>query len=114
VQAALQVAQLKAGFVSSDHEVSDAIARSVGNVKKLRPQRAHLIYNLVDGTQRVYLWFPTRKSMAILVVRAEINKGAAEALARALIDYGDGRAINETALTAAFATTPTSEPAPAP
>jgi transglutaminase superfamily protein len=117
VQAALQVAQLKRGYVSSDREVSDAIARSVGNVKHLKPQRAHAIYNLVDGTQRVYLWFPTVKSMAILVVRAEINRGAAEALARALIDYGDGRAINEPALTAAFVTAPasippTSEPAP--
>ncbi|HVT75620.1 MAG TPA: transglutaminaseTgpA domain-containing protein [Acidimicrobiales bacterium] len=106
VQAALQVAQLKRGFVTSDGEVSKAIAHSVGNVHQLRSQRGHVLYNTVDGTQRVYLWFPTVKSMAILVVRAEINKGAAEALARALIDYGDGRAINDVALSAAFADTP--------
>ena len=55
----------------------------------------------------MFLWFPTVKSMAILVVRTEVNQGAAEALARALIDYGDGRPINERALSAAFATVPT-------
>jgi hypothetical protein len=106
VQAALQVAQLKRGYVSSDDEVVQAIARSVGKVDALKPQHEHVVFGLVDGTQRVYLWFPTVKSMALLVVRTEITKGAAEALARALIDYGDGRPISEAALAAAFTSTP--------
>lgn len=107
VQAALQVAQLKAGYAATDAEVVDAIRRSVGDMQKLKGQRGHAVFNLVDGTQRIYLWFPTNKSMALLVVRAEITKGAAEALARGLIDYGEGHAINDVALTAAFANTPT-------
>ena len=83
VQAALQVAQLKRGYVSSDDEVS---ARD-------RPQRRRReaaeaaarprAVQPVDGSQRIYLWFPTVKSMALLVVRTEITEGAAEALARA-------------------------------
>jgi hypothetical protein len=104
VQAALQVAQLKRGYVSDDDEVAQAIAKSVGDVKRLKPQRDRELFTLLDGSQRVYLWFPTVKAMAILVVRSEINAGAAEALARSLIDYGDGRAINDDALGAAFAT----------
>lgn len=114
VQAALQVAQLKKGYVATDDEVSEAIARSVGNMKKLKAQRGHEVFNLVDGTQRIYLWFPTPKAMALLVVRAEVTKGAAEALARGLIDYGDGREMNDAALTAAFATTPASTETSAP
>ena len=51
----------------------------------------------------MYLWFPTVKAMAILVVRSEVTAGAAEALARSLIDYGDGQPINDAALGAAFA-----------
>jgi hypothetical protein len=89
--------------VSDDKEVSTAIAKSVGNAKALKPQRGHQLYNLVDGSQRIYLWFPTVKAMAILVVRREITAGAAEALARSLVDYGDGRPINDAALAAAFA-----------
>jgi hypothetical protein len=107
VQAALQVAQLKRGFVSADKEIVQAITRSLGRPKPLRAQNDHEVYGVVDGTQRMYLWFPTVKSMALLVVRTEITQGAAEALARALIDYGDGRPISETALAAAFATTAT-------
>ncbi len=107
VQAALQVAQLKQGYVATDKDVADAIARSVGDMKRLKAQRGHAVFNLVDGTQRIYLWFPTPKAMALLVVRAEVTKGAAEALARGLIDYGDGRAMNDVALTAAFANLPT-------
>jgi len=42
----------------------------------------------------------------MLVVRAEISEGAAEAMARGLIDYGDGGTINERALAAALAATP--------
>jgi hypothetical protein len=57
------------------------------------------------------VWFPTVKSMALLVVRAQINEGAAEALARALVDYGDGRDISEGALAAAFASVATTAPA---
>lgn len=112
VQAALQVAQLKRGYVSDDDEVVDAIATSVGDVKRLKPQRGHVLFSLVDGSQRVYLWFPTVKAMSLLVVRREINAGASEALARALVDYGDGRSINETALAAAFAVTPNTEETP--
>jgi hypothetical protein len=108
-QAALQVAQLKRGYVSSDAEVARAITKSVGKVKKLPPQVGHGVYALVDGTQRIYVWFPTVKSMALLVVRTQVTQGAAEALARALIDYGDGREVNETALLAAFAATPAPE-----
>jgi hypothetical protein len=107
VQAALQVAQLKRGYVTSDVDVAKAIARSVGDMKRLRPQRGRALLDTVDGSQRVFLWFPTIKSMAILVVRTEVTQGAAEALARALIDYGDGRPVNERALSAAFATVPT-------
>lgn len=113
VQAALQVAQLKPGYTSNDNEVVKAIANSVGKTTKLRPQAQHELYSLLDGTQRIYLWFPTVKSMALLVVRAEITEGAAEALARGLIDYGDGGTINEKALAAAFVATPTTSPSPA-
>ena len=112
VQAALQVAQLKRGYVSNDREVVKAITRSVGKVKSLRAQSDHQLFALTDGSQRIYLWFPTVKSMALLVVRTQINEGAAEALARGLIDYGDGGELNETALSAAFAAVPTSEPTP--
>jgi hypothetical protein len=42
----------------------------------------------------------------MLVVRAEISEGAAESMARGLIDYGDGGSINERALAAALASTP--------
>ncbi len=123
VQAALQVAQLKPGYVSTDKEVRDAITRSVGSgnqVAKLRPEGSHDLYNVVDGSQRIYLWFPTAKSMALLVLRTQITEGAAEALARGLIDYSDGGDISEAALSAAFADstgptpsgTPTSSPSP--
>lgn len=113
VQAALQVAQLKRGFVSDDPEVVQAITRSVGKVKRLRAQSNHQLFALTDGSQRIYLWFPTVKSMALLVVRTQINEGAAEALARGLIDYGDGGDLNETALTAALASVPSPEPSSA-
>lgn len=112
VQAALQVAQLKKGYVASDDEVVRAIAKSVGKVKELRPQGSHELYGVVDGTQRIYLWFPTVKSMALLVVRTQITEGAAEALARQLIGYGDGGEIDEAALQAAFAVTATADPRP--
>jgi hypothetical protein len=105
VQAALQVAQLKQGYVSSSPDVVNAIVRSVGQVKQLRTEGEHALWGLNDGSQRIYLWFPTVKAMALLVVRAEISAGAAEALARGLIDYGDGGTIDERALVAAFAPT---------
>ncbi|MDP9164458.1 MAG: transglutaminase-like domain-containing protein [Actinomycetota bacterium] len=110
VQAALQVAQLKRGYISSDKDVVAAITRSVGNVRRLAPQASHALYYLDDGSQRIYVWFPTVKSMALLVVRAQINAGAAEALARSLINYGDGGDIDAAALSAAFATTDTTTP----
>ena len=112
VQAALQVAQLKKGYVSDNPEVVRAITRSVGNVKELTPQHGHDLFALTDGSQRLYLWFPTVKSMALLVVRAQITQGAAEALARGLIDYGDGSELDEPALAAAFSILPTPEPSP--
>ncbi|MCU1589355.1 MAG: Transglutaminase [Frankiales bacterium] len=105
VQAALQVAQLKPGYLSSDAEVVDAIARSVGDVDELRAQGDHELFTLTEGTQRIYLWFPTVKSMALLVVRTQVTTGAAEALARQLIDYGDGGEIDDAALQAAFTDT---------
>ena len=118
IQAALQVAQLKRGYVSDDDEVVEAITRSVGDVRTLRKQGDLELYGTRDGSQRVYLWFPTVKSMALLVVRAQIDEGAAEALARALMDYGTGEEIDETALSAAFAAAPVAEataaPAPSP
>ena len=113
VQAALQVAQLKKGYRSSDPEVVSAITRSIGKVAKLKPEQSHDLFSLVDGSQRIYLWFPTEKSMALLVVRTQITAGAAEALARGLIDYGDGQSLNDAALSAAFASTP-STPTPEP
>jgi hypothetical protein len=112
VQAALQVAQLKKGYVSDDAEVVTAITRSIGSVRKLPPQGDLALYSLVDGSQRIYLWFPTVKSMALLVVRTQITQGAAEALARGLIDYGQGGTLNERALNAAFAQTVTDAPGP--
>jgi hypothetical protein len=112
VQAALQVAQLKRGYVSTDDDVADAISRSVGKMRKLKPQDGHALSVLVDGSQRIYLWFPTAKSMALLVVRAQISEGAAEALARGLISYGEGKELNESALSAAFAAAPTPTPSP--
>ncbi len=112
VQAALQVAQLKRGYVSSDPEVVQAIARSVGKVKKLSPEGEHELFAVTDGSQRIYLWFPTVKAMALLVVRAQISEGAAESLARGLIDYGDGGELNEPALAAAFSSIPKPEASP--
>jgi hypothetical protein len=106
------VAQLKPGYLSSDSDVVDAIGRSIGHVRKLSPQHAHALFSLVDGTQRIYLWFPTQKSMALLVLRTQITAGAAEALARGLIDYGDGKDLDDAALAAAFAGAPSSTPTP--
>ncbi|HET6908094.1 MAG TPA: transglutaminase domain-containing protein [Mycobacteriales bacterium] len=107
IQAALQVGQLKTGYLTTDSKVVRAITASFnsgGLITKLRPQGTHVLYASTQGSQRLYLWFPTTQSMALLVVRSQITEGAAESLARALIDYGDGLPINETALTAAFAT----------
>ena len=112
IQAALQVAQLKPGYVTSDDEVARAIADSLGDMEELRPQRDRELRVLRDGSQRVYLWFPTSKAMAVLVLRTQIPEGAAEALARALIDYGDGREVDAAALTAAFTTLPDTEATP--
>lgn len=108
IQAALQVGQLKSGYTSTDPQVVDAITASLaagGTVRPLRPEGRHVLFASTQGSERIYLWFPTTQSIALLVVRAEITQGAAEALARALIDYGDGGTIHETALAAAFATT---------
>jgi hypothetical protein len=110
IQAALQVAQLKRGYVTSDDEVARAIADSLGEMDELRAQGDRELRVLRDGSQRVYLWFPTDKAMALLVLRTQIPEGAAESLARALIDYGDGRRINEAALSAAFSNLDVQEP----
>jgi hypothetical protein len=110
VQAALQVAQLKSGYRSSDKEVAEAITRSVGKVRTLAAQAAHPLFAFDDGSQRIYLWFPTSKTVALLVVRAAISAGGAEALARSLVDYGDGGTINDVALSAALATPPQPSP----
>jgi len=112
VQAALQIAQLKPGFLTSDAEVSRAIADSLGKVDALDDQAGTELFTVRDGSQRVYLWFPTQKTMALLVLRAQIPEGAAEALARALIDYGNGGDINERALSAAFVNVPNEESTP--
>jgi hypothetical protein len=113
IQAALQVAQLKPGYRSSDPEVVRAITKSLGKVKPLRNEGPHALFSLDDGSQRIYLWFPTSSSMALLVVRSQIPAGAAEALARSLIGYGDGVPIDEQALDAAFASVlPVSPSAP--
>lgn len=117
VQAALQVAQLKPGYTSTDDDVVRAIAESVGDVEELKPAGDRDLYALVDGTQRIYLWFPTEKAMALLVVRTQVPAGAAEALARQLITYGDGGEVDEAALQAAFAATaasPSPDPEPTP
>lgn len=117
VQAALQVAQLKPGYTSTDDDVVRAIAESVGDVEELKPAGDRDLYALVDGTQRIYLWFPTEKAMALLVVRTQVPEGAAEALARQLIIYGDGGEVDEAALQAAFAATAASsspDPEPSP
>jgi hypothetical protein len=108
VQAALQVAQLKPGYATSSPDVVKAITSSVGDngLKQLRAEGPHALWAQTDGSQRIFLWFPTVKAMAMLVVRAEISEGAAESMARGLIDYGDGGSINERALAAALASTP--------
>jgi hypothetical protein len=103
IQAALQVAQLKPRFTSTNPEVVRAITKSIGKVTSLRPADGHQLWALDDGTQRIYLWFPTDSAMALLVVRSQIPAGAAELLARALIGYADGTPIDEQALDAAFA-----------
>lgn len=103
IQAALQVAQLKAGYTTNNPDVVQAITKSVGRVKTLNPADGHRLWNVDDGTQRIYLWFPTSSAMALLVVRSQIPAGAAEALARSLISYGDGHGFDEQALEAAFA-----------
>lgn len=109
IQAALQVAQFKSGFRSTDPQVVRAIKASIQQnapVSVLRPEDGHILYSALQGSQRLYLWFPTTQSMALLVVRAEITQGASEALARGLIDYGDGKPVDEAALEAAFANIP--------
>lgn len=105
IQAALQVDRLKPGYVTTDQKVVHAIRASFasgGAVVRLRLQGGHALFGSTQGSQRLYLWFPTPQSMALLVVRGQVTQGAAEALARGLIDYGDGRPINEAALAAAF------------
>ncbi|HVT20326.1 MAG TPA: hypothetical protein VHE57_02905, partial [Mycobacteriales bacterium] len=106
IQAALQIGQFKPGYTSSDPQVVKAVTASLSDtatVKALRPQGGHALWGSTQGSQRVYLWFPTTQAMALLVVRGQITEGAAEALARSLIEYGDGGPIDETALAAAFA-----------
>jgi Transglutaminase-like superfamily len=102
IQAALQVAQLKPRFTSTNPEVVRAITKSIGKVTPLRPAGGHQLWSLDDGSQRIYLWFPTESAMALLVVRSQIPAGAAELLARALIGYADGAPVDEQALDAAF------------
>lgn len=117
IQAALQVGQFKPGYTSADRQVVKAITASLatgGAIARLRPEGGHALFGSTQGSERVFLWFPTTQSMALLVVRAQITQGAAEALARGLIDYGDGGTINETALAAAFATATGSTPAATP
>ena len=106
IEAALQVGQFKPGYASTDGELVKAITSSLatgGRVGRLRSEGGHQLFASTQGSQRVFLWFPTTQSMALLVVRSQITQGAAEALARALIRYGDGGTIDEPALAAAFA-----------
>ncbi|MBK5308103.1 MAG: transglutaminase domain-containing protein [Frankiaceae bacterium] len=104
VQAALQVAQLKPGYDSSDPEVVRAISESIGRVSKLASADGQDLYVATDASQRIYLWFPKQaQAMALLVVRAELPVGAAELLARGLIAYGRGLPYDERILVAAFA-----------
>jgi len=103
IQAALQVSELKPGYTSANPEVVHAITKSIGEVTALRPAGTHKLWALNDGTQRIYLWFPTDSAMSLLVVRSQIPAGAAELLARSLIGYADGAPIDEQALDAAFA-----------
>jgi hypothetical protein len=103
IQAALQVAELKPGYTAANRDVVRAITKSLGKVTPLRPAGTHRLWALDDGTQRIYLWFPTDNTMALLVVRSQIPAGAAELLARSLIGYADGAPIDEQALDAAFA-----------
>ncbi|HVT64265.1 MAG TPA: transglutaminase domain-containing protein [Mycobacteriales bacterium] len=116
IQAALQIGQFKPGYSTTDPQVVKAITASLATdatVQPLRREGAHELFGSTQGSQRIYLWFPTTQSMALLVVRAQITAGAAEALARALIDYGDGGTIQEAALKAAF-DNPAPELAPTP
>ncbi|MDP9101734.1 MAG: transglutaminase-like domain-containing protein [Actinomycetota bacterium] len=120
VQAALEVAQLKPGYSSEKPDVVKAIADSIGKVHALAPQARHQLFVADDGSQRIYLWFPTRTALALLVVRAQIPVGAAELLARQLIGYGDGDAVDNGALSAALSqgaqtgTAPVGSPASTP
>jgi hypothetical protein len=112
IEAALQVGQFKPGYVSTDGDLVKAVTESLGasgKVVRLRAEGQHQLFGSTQGSQRVYLWFPTAQSMALLVVRAQVTQGAAEALARALIHYGDGGTIDEAALAAAFARPSTTE-----
>ena len=106
VRAAREVAQVKATYASNDPAVVTAISKSIGDVHRLTSEGDHQLFVADDGSQRIYLWFPTRSAMALLVVRSQIPLGAAELLARNLIRYGDGGEIESAALTAAFATSP--------
>lgn len=111
IQAALQVAQLKPEYTSEDPKVVQAIARSIGDVEKLSRVDAHDLYKVEDASQRIFLWFPKGGgSMALLVVRAQIPAGAAELLARSLIQYGDGQEIDHRAIKAAFDSVVVEEP----
>lgn len=115
IEAALQVGQFKPGYTSSDEEVVAAITASLGTsgkVRPLRPEGDHRLFGSTQGSQRLYLWFPTTQAMALLVVRAQITEGGAEALARALIRYGEGEPINEPALAAALASPQPQEGSP--
>lgn len=115
IEAALQIGQFKPGYTTTDRDVVKAITASLasdGKVKYLRSERRHQLFASAQGSQRIYLWFPTTQSMALLVVRAQITEGAAEALARALIRYGEGEPIDEPALAAAFASSSGQEGTP--
>jgi hypothetical protein len=115
IQAALQVGQLKPGYRGTDPQVVKALTASLGSggkITRLRSEGRHQLFGSTQGSQRVYLWFPTSQSMALLVVRAQITQGAAEAMARALVHYGDGGTIDEPALAAAFEAPTSAEATP--
>ena len=54
------------------------------------------------------------KAIALLVTRTQISEGAAEALARGLIDYGQGGELDDEALAAALQVVPTPAPTAGP
>lgn len=90
VEGSIQISRFKAGYLSSDPEVVQAIEQSIGSFASFHGARLSVWLDRTPD-QRIYLWFPPRSdSMALLVLRDSFTAANADAVARALADYEAG------------------------